>query len=280
VVSVERESRLLGCGERDPMLVLVSRATFGMDPSRQGKRLGIRFVPLALAAVVAGDRGNRGVVLLVVELFVLAVLIAMFPAFVRDRAREVELARGRAIEPANGGRWSGPDDVTTAEVVPEGKRKDEQEETDEKNHVEEGKGLENSVASVINLVRIAFNIVVYDDAIFFCPAFYISIGNGRVNGDCSKGEPDDREDANPEKFPSGLGDQTQFADTRHEEQSEAHEESDDRGEHGKWYKYQRIRGDERHLEVDRNSEDNKGPGGHDGEKGGTKDVEDRVHGDK
>jgi len=30
-------------------------------------------------------------------------------------------------------------------------------------------------------------------------------------------EPDDGEDANPEKFPSGLGDETQFADARHEE---------------------------------------------------------------
>jgi len=98
VVSVERESRLLGCG--DPMLVLVSRATFGMGPSRQGKRLGIRFVPLALAAVVAGDRGNRGVVLLVVELFVLAVLIAMLLAFVRDRAREWNLpADGPSNQP-------------------------------------------------------------------------------------------------------------------------------------------------------------------------------------
>jgi hypothetical protein len=196
----ERKSRFLGCGERDPNLVFVSRATFSMGPGRQTMRLGVQIVPLGFAAVVAGDCGEGRVALLVVDLFVLA--------FIRDRAREVELARRGTIEPTNGGRRGGPDDVATAEVVPEGKCKDEQEETEQKNHVEEGKGLKNAVASVIDLVRIAFHIVVHDDAVFFCPAFYLRIGNGRVRSDCTESKPEDREDANPEEFPPGLGDRT------------------------------------------------------------------------
>jgi hypothetical protein len=131
IVSRERESRFLSCGERNPELVFVSGATFGVGLDRQSKGLGVEIVPLAFTAVVAGDCGNRGINLLVVELFVLAVLIAISLVFIRDRAREVELARRRAIEPANGRRRGGPDDVATAEVVPEGKAKDEQEETED-----------------------------------------------------------------------------------------------------------------------------------------------------
>ena len=72
-----------------------------------------------------------------------------------------------------------------------------------KHHVEEGERLENAVASMIDLVRIwkvvlllmalfgsgkgltAFNIVVYDDAVFFCPTYYLGIVDGRVGGDCT-----------------------------------------------------------------------------------------------
>jgi hypothetical protein len=130
VVSRERKSGLLGGGERNPDLVFVSRATFGMGLGWQSKRLGVRIVPLAFAALVAGDRGDMGIEPLVVNLLVLAVLVAMSLAFFRDRERKTELARRGTIEPANGGGWSGPDDVATTEVVPEGKREDEQEETE------------------------------------------------------------------------------------------------------------------------------------------------------
>lgn len=122
VVFGERKSGLLGCRERNPDLVLVSRATFGMGPGRQSKRLGVHSVPLAFAAIVTGDCGERGVV---IDLFVLGILVAISLAFFRDRAREVELARRRTVEPTNGGRRSGPDDVAAAAVVPEGKGKDE-----------------------------------------------------------------------------------------------------------------------------------------------------------
>lgn len=170
----ERKNGLLGCRERNPDLVIVSRATFGMSLDRQSKRLGALVVPLTFAAVVAGDCGERGVEHVVIDLFVLAVLVATSLAFFRDRARELELARRGTIEPTNGARRSGPNDVATAEMVPEGKGEDEQEETDHyvglpgqscqpgegnldvltKDHVEEGKGLKNAVASVIDLVRI------------------------------------------------------------------------------------------------------------------------------
>lgn len=129
MASGERRRGLLGCGERNPDLVFVSRATFGMGPERQRKRLCVHVVSLAFAAVVAVDCRDRGVELLIVDLFVLAVLVAISLAFIRDRARKVELARRRTIEPTDCGRWSSPDDVATAEVVPEGKRKDEQEES-------------------------------------------------------------------------------------------------------------------------------------------------------
>jgi len=267
VVSGDRKRALLVCGQWNPDLVLVSRATFGMDLERQSKRLGVRFVPLAFVAVVAVDCGDRGIQHLVVDFFVLAVFVAISLAFICDRARKVGHASRRAIEPTNYGRRSGPDDVATAEVVPEGKRKDEQEESEHymgiaqsvlltweaasrvaltKNHVEEGKGLENAVASVIYLVRIwkgislfivlfgneskltAFHIVVYNDAVFFRPAYYLGIGNGRVSGDCTKScrkkekkdeghcchlgkrtshtKPENGEETNPEEFPSCLGD--------------------------------------------------------------------------
>ena len=126
----ERKSGFLGCRERDPNLVFVSRPTFGVGPGWQSKGLGVHVITLAFAAVVAVDCGERCIQLLVVDLFVLAVLVAISLAFIRDRAREVELARRGTIEPTNGGRRSGPDDVATAAVVPEGKREDEQEETD------------------------------------------------------------------------------------------------------------------------------------------------------
>jgi hypothetical protein len=118
-------------------------------------------------------------------------------AFVRDRGRKVKLARRGTIEPANGGRWSGPDDIAAAEVMPEGKTKDEQEETEQKNHVEEGKGLENAIASMIDLIRVALHIGINDDAILFRPALYLGIGDGRIGGDCTKSEPEDGEDAKP-----------------------------------------------------------------------------------
>jgi hypothetical protein len=202
----ERKRGLLGCGEWNPHLVFVSRAGFGIGLERESKRFRVRIVPLAFAAIVAIDCRNSGVELLVLNLFVLAVLVAVSLAFIRDRARKVEFAGRWTIEPTDCGRGCGPNDVATAEVVPEGKGKDEQEESEEKNHVEEGKGLENAVASMINLVRIAFDIVVYNDAVFFCPTDYVGIVNGRVRGDCTDSEPEDKEDANPEEFPSGLGD--------------------------------------------------------------------------
>lgn len=110
--------------------MLVTRATSGMGPGRQNKRLCVQIVSLTLATVVAGDRGKSGVELLVINLLILAVLVAISLAFVRDGARELELARRGTIEPTNGAGRSGPNDVATAEVVPEGKREDEQEETD------------------------------------------------------------------------------------------------------------------------------------------------------
>jgi len=184
VISGERKRGLLGCRERNPERVFVRRATFGVSPMGHSKRFGIPIVALAFAAVVAGDCGDRGIEF-VVEFFVLAVLITVSLAVFRDRAREVELARRRAIEPANGRRRGGPDDVATAEVVPEGKREDEQEETDQKTHVEEGKGLKNTVASVIDRVRIAFHIIVHNNAVYFIPAFYFRIGKGGIGGDCT-----------------------------------------------------------------------------------------------
>jgi hypothetical protein len=205
ILPVERKSGLLG-RERNPDLVFVSRATFGMRLERLRKRLRVRIVPLAFAAVVAVDCGDRGIELLVVDLFILAVLVAISLAFICDRARKVELARRWTIEPTDCGCWSSPNDVATAEVVPEGKAKDEQEETEEKKKVEEGEGSEDAVASVIDLVRIAFHVGVYEDTVFFCPAFYLRIGNGRISGDCTEGEPEDGEYAKPEEFPSGLGD--------------------------------------------------------------------------
>jgi hypothetical protein len=209
VVSGDRKRALLACGEWNPDLVLVSGATFGVDLERQSKRFGVRFVPLAFAAVVAVDCGDRGIQHLLVDFSVLAVFVAISLAFICDRARKVVgLASRRTIEPTNDGRRSGPDDVATAEVVPEGKRKDEQEETEQSDHVEEGKGLENAVASVIYLVRIAFHIVVYNDAVFLRPAHYLGIGNGRVSGDCTKSEPENGEETNPDEFPSCLGDRT------------------------------------------------------------------------
>ena len=129
MASSERKSGLLGCGERDPDLVFVCRATFGMGLERQSKRLRVQIVPLALATVVAIDCRDGGVGLLVVYLFVLAVLVAISLALIRDRTRKVELARRWTIEPTDCGRWSSPDDVATADVVPEGKGKDEQEES-------------------------------------------------------------------------------------------------------------------------------------------------------
>ena len=126
----DRKSGLLGRRELDQDLVLVSRATFGMGLGRQNKWLGVQIVSLTLTTVVAGDRGERGVELFVIDLSVLAVLVTISLAFIRDRARKLELARRGTIEPTNGARRSGPDDVATAEVVPEGKREDEQEETE------------------------------------------------------------------------------------------------------------------------------------------------------
>jgi hypothetical protein len=174
VVIGKRKRRLLGCRERNPDLVLVSRATFGMGLDRQSKRIGVQIVPFTFAAVVAGDCWERGIELVVIDLFVLAILVAISLAFCRDRDRELELAGRGTIEPTNGGCRSGPDDVATTEVVPEGKREDEQEEAEHyvgspgqscqlgereldaltKDHVEEGKGMKNAVASVIDLVRI------------------------------------------------------------------------------------------------------------------------------
>ena len=109
--------------------MFVSRATFGMRFEWQNKRLRVQIIALAFAAVVAVDCRDRGIELLVVNLFVLGVLVAMSLAFIRDRARKVELARRWTIEPTDCGRRSSPDDVATAEVVPEGKGKDEQEES-------------------------------------------------------------------------------------------------------------------------------------------------------
>jgi hypothetical protein len=154
-----------------------------MSLGRQNKRLGVQVVPLALATVVAGDCGKRGVELLVIDLLVLAVTISL--AFFRDGVREVELARRGTVEPTNGACRSGPNDVATTEVMPEGKREDEQEETDQETHVEEGKGLKNTVASVIDRVRIAFHIIVHNNAVFFSPAFYFRIGKGGIGGDCT-----------------------------------------------------------------------------------------------
>jgi hypothetical protein len=156
-----------------------------MSLARQSKRLGVQIVPLTLATVVAGDCGKSGVELLVIELFVLAVLVAISLAFVCDRAREVELAGRGTIEPTNGARRSGPNDVATAEVVPEGKREDEQEETEQKTHVEEGKGLKNTVASMIDRVRIAFHITVHNNAVYLRPAFYFRIRKGGISSDCT-----------------------------------------------------------------------------------------------
>ena len=118
---------LLSRRERDPDLVLVTRATSGMRLGRQNKWLGVQNVALTLATVVAGDCGKSGE-LLVIDLLVLAIAISL--AFFRDRGREMELARRGAIKPTNGACRSGPNDVATAEVMPEGKREDEQEETD------------------------------------------------------------------------------------------------------------------------------------------------------
>jgi len=154
--------------------VLVSRATFGMGLGWQSKGFGVQMVPLTFPAVIAGDCWERGVELVIIDLSVLAILVTISLAFFRDRVRELVLARRGAIEPTNGGRRSGPNDVATAEVVPEGKREDEQEETEHyvglpgqscqlgereldtltKSHGEEGKGMKNAVASVIDLVRI------------------------------------------------------------------------------------------------------------------------------
>lgn len=109
--------------------MFVSRATFGMRFEWQSKRLRVQIIAFAFAAVVAVDCRDRGIELLIVNLFVLGVLVAMSLALIRDRARKVELARRRTIEPTDCGRRSSPDDVATAEVVPEGKGKDEQEES-------------------------------------------------------------------------------------------------------------------------------------------------------
>jgi hypothetical protein len=163
--------------------VLVTRATSGMSPGRQNKRLGFQNVSLTLATVVAGDCGKSGVELLVIELLVLAVTISL--AFFRDRVREVELARRGTIKPTNGVCRSGPNDVATAEVMPEGKREDEQEETEQKTHVEEGKGLKNTVASVIDRIRITFHIIVHNNAVYFGPAFYFRIDKGGIGSDCT-----------------------------------------------------------------------------------------------
>jgi hypothetical protein len=236
----ERKSGFLGCGELNPDPVFVSGAAPGIRPERGSKILRVRIVALAFAAIVAIDCRNSGVGLLVLKLFVLAVLVAVSLAFIRDRARKVEFARRWTIEPTDCGRGCSPNDVATAEVVPEGKGKDEQEESEQKNHVEEGKGLENAVASMIDLVRIAFDIVIYNDAVFFCPTNHVGIVNGRVRGDCTDSKPEDKEDANPEEFPSCLGDRAYFANTRFDEQSEEHEEGDDGGEDGEWHKHQRI----------------------------------------
>ena len=46
-----------------------------------------------------------------------------------DGVREVELACRGTIEPTNGACRSGPNDVATAEGMPEGKHVDEQEES-------------------------------------------------------------------------------------------------------------------------------------------------------
>ena len=109
--------------------MFVSRATFGMRFEWQSKRLRVQIIAFAFPAVVAVDCRDRGIELLVVNLFVLGVLVAMSLASIRDRARKVELARRWTIEPTDCGRRSSPDDVATAEVVPEGKGKDEQEES-------------------------------------------------------------------------------------------------------------------------------------------------------
>jgi len=236
VISGERKRGLLGCRERNPERVFVRRATFGVSPMGHSKRFGIPIVALAFAAVVAGDCGDRGIGLLVVELFVFAVPRAIPLAFFRDRTRELGLALGGTIEPTNDGRWGGPDDVTTAEVVPNSKREDEQEKSEYENQVEEGKGLENAVASVIYLVRIALDVVLYEETVFFCPTFNVGIGNLRVGDDCTQSEPEDGEDAEPEKFPSGLCDHAQLAVARHEEQSEEHEKGNNGSENGKWHK--------------------------------------------
>jgi hypothetical protein len=156
-----------------------------MGPGRQNNWLGVQIVSLTLTTVVTGDCGKSGVELFVIDLFVLAILVTISLAFVRDRAREVELARRGTIEPTNSARWSGPNDVATAAVVPEGKREDEQEETEQKAQVEEGKGLKNAVASVIDRVRIAFHIIVHNNTVCFGPAFYLRIGNGGIRGDCA-----------------------------------------------------------------------------------------------
>jgi hypothetical protein len=115
--------RGLGCEERYP--VFACRATLGMRLERQRKRLSVQVVALAFAALVAVDRGNRGIELLVVQLFVFAVFLAMSLVFIRDRARKGDR---RTIKPTDCGRWSSPDNVATATVVPEGESKDEQEE--------------------------------------------------------------------------------------------------------------------------------------------------------
>lgn len=155
-VDSERENGLsLGRRERDPDLVFsrVARESLGVRLERQSKRLEIGFeTGLALAAVVAVDRRDGSEDLLVIELPVLAVLFVVPLAFFGDRTREMVLADGRTIEPAHNVGRGGPDDVATAEMVPKGKGKDEQEETEKKDYIEEGKGLENAVASMVDLV--------------------------------------------------------------------------------------------------------------------------------
>jgi hypothetical protein len=64
--------------------------------------------------------------------------------------------------------------------------------------------LEYSVSSMVDLVGVAVDIVIDNDAVFLLPAFNLVFGALRLCSDTTKCEPQDREDSDPEELPPSL----------------------------------------------------------------------------
>lgn len=109
---------------------------------------------------------------------------------------------GGTIEPSDRGGTRSPDDKAASAVVPESEDEDKEEQEEEDDAVEKGKGLEDTIAGVVNIVGISVYVGIHNVSILiFIPALDFIIMCSRCGRVSCEGSPKNSQNAKPDDFP-------------------------------------------------------------------------------